>query len=87
MGDHGHNRHGPKRGELLCPFRDMGPKLGSCAPLGEGELGPYLTECAQGRGLSAYQVSSWFVQPFGHSARTSQTDRQDRQTDGQTMVW
>jgi len=20
MGDRGHNRHGPKRGELLCPF-------------------------------------------------------------------
>ena len=27
MGDRGHNRHGPKRGGLLCPF---------C----EGELGP-----------------------------------------------
>jgi len=21
MGDRGHNRHGPKRGEVLCPFR------------------------------------------------------------------
>jgi len=21
MGDRGHNRHGPKRGGLLCPFR------------------------------------------------------------------
>jgi len=27
---------------------DMGRKLGGCAPLGEGELGPYLTQCGQG---------------------------------------
>jgi len=41
----------------------------------------------QGRGLpgSACQVSSWSVQPIGHSARTSQTDRPtDRQTDRRT---
>jgi len=66
-----------------------GPKIGVCAPLGEGELGPHLTQCGQDRGLPAYQVSSWSVQPFGHSARshqrywqtdrTGQTDRQ--QTD------
>ena len=41
-----------------------------------GELGPRLTQCGQGRGLPACQVSSWCVQAFGHSARTSQTDRQ-----------
>jgi len=23
MGDRGHNRHGPKRGELLCTFRGI----------------------------------------------------------------
>jgi len=23
MGDRGHNRHGPKRGGLLCPFRGV----------------------------------------------------------------
>jgi len=58
----------------------MGRKLGGCAPLGEGELGPHLTQCGQGRGQPARQVSSWSVQPFGHSARTLQTDRQtDRQ--------
>jgi len=28
MGDRGHNRHGPKRGGLLCPFRgQLGPRL------------------------------------------------------------
>jgi len=59
----------------------MGRRLRGCAPLGEGELGPHLTQCGQGRGLHACQVSSWSVQPFGHSARTSQTGQtgQDRQ--------
>jgi len=62
----------------------MGRKLGGgCAPLGEGELGPRLTQCGQGWGLPARQASSWSVQPFGHSARTSQTDRQTGQTDRQ----
>jgi len=37
---------------------DMGRKLGGCAPLGEGELGPHLTQCGQGRGLPERQVSS-----------------------------
>jgi len=37
MGNRGHNRHGPIRGELLCTFR--------------GELGPRLIECGLGRGL------------------------------------
>jgi len=46
-------------------------------PLWERYLGPHLTLCVQGRGLPACQVSSWSVQPFGHSARTSQTE-QDR---------
>jgi len=29
-----------------------------CAPLGEEKLGPHLTQCGQGRGLPACQVSS-----------------------------
>jgi len=33
IGDRSHNRHGPKRGGLLCPFR------------GGWELGPRLTQC------------------------------------------
>ena len=57
-----------------------GPKIGGPYPLGEGELGPHLTQYGQGRGLPACQVSSWSVQPFGHSAPTLQTDRTDRQT-------
>ena len=37
---------------------DMGRKLADCAPLGVRELGPHLTQCGQGRGLPACQVSS-----------------------------
>ena len=38
---------------------DIGRKLGGgCAPLGEGDLGPYLTQCCLGRGLPPYQVAS-----------------------------
>ena len=55
--------------------QQMGRKWG-CAPLGEGQLGPHLTQCGQGRGLPACQVSSSFIQSFGHSTPTSQTDRQ-----------
>jgi len=43
----------------------------------------YLFIARQSRGLPACQVSSWSVQPFGHSAWTSQTDRQTGQTDRQ----
>ena len=57
----------------------MGRKLWGLCPLGEGELGPYLTQYGHDRGLPASQVSSWSVQPFGHSAPMSQTDRTDRQ--------
>ena len=42
---HGHNGHWPKNG------------MGSCAPLGEGELGLHLSQCGQDRGLPACQVS------------------------------
>jgi len=61
----------------------MDQKLGA-VPLWEGELGPHLTQCGQGRGLPACQVSSWSIQSFGHSTPTSQTgqtgqDRTDRQ--------
>jgi len=53
MGDRGHNRHGPKRGGLLCLFR--------------GELGPRLIQCGLGRGLLPYQAASSSIQPFGHN--------------------
>ena len=50
MGDRGHNRHGPKRWGMLCPFR--------------GELEPHLVQCGLGRGLLSYQVASSSIQPF-----------------------
>jgi len=37
---------------------DMCRKLGALPPFGEGELGPHLTQCRLGRGLSSYQVAS-----------------------------
>ena len=61
---------------------------GGCAPfLGRG-LGPHLTQCSQGRGLSACQVSSWSVQPFGPNTPTSQTgqDRQRSDSIGWTVL-
>jgi len=37
----------------------IGRKLGGgCAPLGDGELGPHLTQCRVSRGLPPYQVAS-----------------------------
>ena len=48
--------------------------------LGNGrELGPHVTQCCRGRGLPRCQVSSWSIQPFGHSAPMSQTGQTDRQ--------
>jgi len=54
MGDHGHNRHGPKR-------------RGCCAPLAGKKLGPRLTQCGLGRRLLPYQVASSSIQPFGRN--------------------
>jgi len=59
MGYRGHNRHGPKRGGLLCPFR--------------GELCPRLTQCGLGQGLLPYQVASSSIQPFGHKRHGPKT--------------
>ena len=64
----GHNRYGPKIGGSGAPH-----------PFGGGELGPHLTQCSQGQGLPACEVSSRSIQPFGHNIPTSQTDRTDRQ--------
>jgi len=60
---------------------DIGRKLVGCAPLREGELGTHLTQCGQGRGLPACQVSSRSIQPFGHNTPALQTG-QDRTDDG-----
>ena len=64
----------------IWPPQIWAENWGLC-PFGGGELGPHLTKRGQGRGLPARQVSSWSVQPFGHSARTSQTDRLTGQID------
>jgi len=54
MGNRGHNRHGPKRGGLLCPFRRA--------------LGTQLMQCGLRGGLLPYQVASSSIQPFGHNS-------------------
>ena len=48
----GHNRHGTKSWGLLCPFL-------------WGEIGPHLTQCRLGRGLSP---SKWHLDPSSHLA-------------------
>ena len=62
-------------GERLATI-DVGQKSG--VPLWK-EMDPHITQCGLGRGLPAWQVSSWSIQLFGHNTPTSQTDRQDRQ--------
>ena len=47
-------------------------KNGGCPVWG---LGPHLTQCGRGQGLPPCQVSSWSIQPLGHSTPTLQTDR------------
>jgi len=49
---------------------DMGQKWGGCAPLGEGELGPRLTQCGQARSLPTYRVASWILYPSSHLTTT-----------------
>jgi len=41
-----------------CGHNRYGSKTGGCAPVAEGELGPHLTQCGQGRVLPACAVSS-----------------------------
>jgi len=53
MGDRGHNRHGPKIGGLLCPFR--------------GIWDPVWYNMCLGQGLPSYQAASASFQPFGHN--------------------
>jgi len=48
---------------------DISRKLGGCAPLGEGELGPHPTQCRVGRRLPLYNMASWSMQLFGHNRR------------------
>jgi len=56
-----------------------GPKIGGCAPLGEGELGPHLTQCCQGR--PAYLHAKFHLDLSNRLATVHERYRQDRQTD------
>jgi len=65
----------------------MGRKLGGCAPLVRGELGPHLTECGQ---ADAYLRAKFHLDPSKRLStihqrhrQTDRTDRQERQTDRQ----
>ena len=51
----GHNRHVSKSGGCWAPIG------------GTGELGPHLTQCCLGWGLTPYQVAYWSIQPLGHN--------------------
>jgi len=48
MSDRSQNKHGPKRGGLLCPFQG-------------GGLDPRLTQCGMGRGPPSY--TKWHLDP------------------------
>jgi len=60
----------------IWPQQILAENWGLC-PFEGGELDPHLTQCGQGRGLPACQVSSSPVQPFGHNTPTSQTGQTD----------
>jgi len=51
-----------------------------CAPLGEGELGPHLTQCGQGR---AYLHAKFHLDPSNRLATVHERYRQDRTRDRQ----
>jgi len=59
---------------------DIGRKEGTAVPL-SGELCLYLTQCGRDRGLPSCQISSWYVQPLGHSTPTSQTGQTGQRSD------
>jgi len=62
-----------------------GPKLGGCAPLGEEELGPHLTQCGQ---EEAYLHAKFHLDTSNRLATVQERHRQDRQdrTDRQATV-
>jgi len=62
----------------VWPQYTWAEKWGCCTPFLERGLGPHLTQCRLGRGLPPYQVSSWSIQPLGHSIPTLQTDKTDK---------
>ena len=74
----------------IWPQRTLAEHWG-CAPLGEGELGPHLTQCDQGRSRTTCMPSFILIHPTIWPQYTNVTDRQIGQTDrqdrtGQTTV-
>jgi len=62
----------------------MGRKLGGgCAPLGERELGPHLTQCGQ---AEAYLRAKFHFDQSNRLATVHERHRQTGQTDRQTTV-
>jgi len=59
---------------------NMGQKLEGCAPLGEGEPGPHLTQCGLGRASS--MPSFILIRPTVWPQYTNVTDKTDRQDNG-----
>jgi len=57
---------------------------GSCAPLGEGELGPHLTQCVQAK---AYQHAKFHLHPSNYLATIHQRYIQVRQAGRQDNGW
>ena len=53
---------------------------GGYAPLGEGELGPHLTQCGKGRGLPAWNAK-FHLDPPDRLATIHQRYRQRDRTD------
>ena len=72
MGDHGHNRHGPKRGECAVP-------------LSRSAGNPSNTLWSARRSILPYQLASSTIQPFGHNSAGIQ-DRQRTDSIGQTVL-
>ena len=70
--DRGHDRHGPKRVGVLCPFR--------------GALGTRLIQCGLRQGLLPYQVASSSIQPFGHNSVGCHSPRRNISTNYYLVV-
>jgi len=76
----------------MQPFgrNGYGPKIGGCAPLGEGELGPFYHDVARDE---AYLRAKFHLDPSNRLAtihqryrQTGQTDRQRSDSIGRTVL-
>jgi len=68
----------------IWPQRIWAENWEGCAPVGEGELRPHLTQCGQGRGLPTYMPSFILIRQTVWPQYTNVTDRQTDRTDRQT---